>query len=96
MISKAERRLIGQIAAHKRWTQVRDRTAATQAARDAQMTGWMQQAREMHPDADDDLIRKVAEHLRQLKMKQMALASAQSRRTRKTAQAPGNNAAPGA
>ena len=53
-----------RLAAHERWARVTDRSAATAPGRAAADDRFLRQARELHPDGDDELIRKAAENLR--------------------------------
>lgn len=73
--------LIGSLGNDIRWAAVDDRTAATQAARDAFNDRFLDEAREKFPHVTDeaDLARR-AEHLRRAHYKRMALKSAQARR----------------
>lgn len=81
-----DRALIARIAAHTRWANETDRSAATAAARRAAEDRWLRKARELHPDADDQALAEVAAHLRSAHYVRMALASAKARRAkRKTA-----------
>ena|SRR5687767_6903369 len=71
----AERRLIGQVAAHASWAITEDRTARTAPARAALAAKFL-------AEADGDPVR--AEHLRKAHFARLALKSAQARRKIKT------------
>jgi hypothetical protein len=71
--SDAERRLIGQIAAHESWAQTENRSARTAKARAALLQKFLDAA-------GGDVVK--AEHLRSAHYARMALASAKARRKR--------------
>jgi hypothetical protein len=71
----AERRLIGQVAAHASWAVTEDRTARTAPARAALAAKFL-------AEAGGDPVR--AEHLRKAHFARLALKSAQARRKIKT------------
>lgn len=86
MADQASRRLAARIGAHARWARTLDRTAATAPARAALEAKWERMAREMHPDATEDEIKRAAESLRHAHLVRMALRSAEIRRKRRTAE----------
>jgi hypothetical protein len=69
--SPADRRLIGQIAAHTKWANTTDRTAATAAARRALEAKFLAQA-------DGDPVRAAS--LRKAHFARLAFASVKARR----------------
>jgi hypothetical protein len=72
--SPSDRALVAQLAAHEKWAQTPDRTAATAPGRAAFEAKFLAQA-------GGDPIR--AEHLRKAHFLRLALKSAQARRARK-------------
>jgi len=60
----SDRATAARYAAHYRWARIRDRAAATAPARAAAADRFIRQARELHPDGDEDLVRKAADNLR--------------------------------
>lgn len=77
----SERSMQLRIAAHTSWANTTDRSARTAAARKASHhTRFVDKAREMHPDATEAEIAKVAESLRKAHYQALALKSAQARR----------------
>lgn len=77
-----DRHLIAQLAANTRWSKEGDRTAATQAARDALQRRFEDQ---VDPDRvlSDAERAKRAESARRAHFQRMALKSAQARRAKK-------------
>ncbi len=59
-----DRATLARLAAHERWARVTDRAAATAPARQAAENRFRRLAAELHPGADEELIRKAAENLR--------------------------------
>lgn len=55
---------VARLAAHERWARVRDRTAATAAARAAADDRFVAEARRFHPDLPLEEILKRARNLR--------------------------------
>ncbi|MEU5608394.1 hypothetical protein AB0H03_06500 [Streptomyces sparsogenes] len=76
-----ERSLQLRLASYKSWTNTRDRSARTEAARKASHhTRFIAKARELHPDATEAEIAEVAASLRKAHYTELALRSAQARR----------------
>lgn len=80
-----ERSLRARLAAHASHANNPDSKARTAPARAAASNRYEAKAREMHPDATDEEIARVAEHLLKAHMTQMALNSAQARRRKSAA-----------
>jgi hypothetical protein len=80
-----ERRLRAQLGAEMSWAKTPDRTARTAPGSRAAEARFETQAREMHPDAGDEFIAKVAENLRRAHFRRMGLESARKRRERMSA-----------
>jgi hypothetical protein len=79
----SERALRSRLAAYKSWGNTKDRSARTAAARKASTeTRFINQARELHPDANDEQIRQAADALRKAYFTELALRSVQARRIR--------------
>lgn len=82
--TKADRRQIAKIAARTRWANTEDRSAATQAARDAMARKFEDQVDpERKLPADERAIR--AESARRAHYQRLALKSAQARRAKRIA-----------
>ncbi|MEW2451256.1 hypothetical protein AB0896_27485 [Streptomyces parvulus] len=79
-MSPEERRLRAQLGAEVSWANTVDRTARTAPAARAAEARFHTQAREMHPDATEEQVAKVAENLRRAHFKRLALAAATARR----------------
>jgi hypothetical protein len=77
-----DNKLISSMGSHEYWATVEDRTAATQAARDAFNDQFEREARERFGDLPPDELAQRAEHLRKAHFKRLALKSAQARRKR--------------
>ena len=75
-----ERKFRAKLAAEMSWAKTPDRTARTAAGSRAAEARFEKQARELHPDASDEFIGKVAENLRRAHYARMGLASAAKRR----------------
>ncbi len=60
----AERATLARLAAHERWAHVRDRSAATAAARAAVSDRFLAEARRLHPGLPEDEILRRACNLR--------------------------------
>lgn len=67
-------------AAHASWENTPDRAARTAAARKAAAARFEQQARELHPDATDEDITRIAAELKAAFYERIQSASAQKRR----------------
>lgn len=80
----SDRSQIAKIAAHARWANEPDRSAATQAARDGLMARFV---REVDPDGvlPPEVRAQRAESARRAHYQRIALKSAQSRRARREA-----------
>lgn len=75
-----------RLAAHTSWANTTDRSARTAAARRASHhTRFLAKAREMHPNATEAQIEKVAESLRSAHYAALALKSAAARRAKREA-----------
>lgn len=75
-----ERRLRAKLGAETSWANTVDRTARTAPGSRAAEARFVTQAREMHPDATDQQIAKVAENLRRAHFTRLSLAAATARR----------------
>ena len=84
-MSPEDRTMRARLAAHMSHANDLDPAARTAPARAAQMSRFEEQARELHPDATEEQIARVAEHLRKAHFTRMAMASAKSRRAKATA-----------
>jgi len=80
-----DRTLRARLAVHTSWANTLDPKSRTAKARAAANGRFEKQARELHPDASDEQIARVAEHLKKAHYAAMALASAKVRRAKKTA-----------
>lgn len=80
-----DRTLRARLAAHTSWANTLDPRSRTAKARAAAAGRFEKQARELHPDATDEQIARVAEHLKKAHAQRMALASAKARRAKKAA-----------
>ncbi|MFE7105583.1 hypothetical protein ACFU98_10845 [Streptomyces sp. NPDC057575] len=79
------RSLRARLGAHASWANTTDPASRTAKARAAANGRFERQAREMHPDATDEQITRVAGHLRKAHFSRMALASAKARRSKPAA-----------
>ncbi|WP_228975208.1 hypothetical protein [Streptomyces sp. DH12] len=86
-MSPAERSLRARLASQVSWTNTLDPRSRTAKARAAAAARFERQAREMHPDATDEQIARIAKQLRSAHATRMALAAAKSRRAKAAAQA---------
>lgn len=86
-MTPAERSLRATLASQVSWTNTLDPQSRTAKARAAAAGRFEKQARELHPNATDEQIRKVAAQLRSAHATRMALASAKARRLKANAQA---------
>ncbi|MFI1467597.1 hypothetical protein [Streptomyces wuyuanensis] len=85
-MNTSERSQQMRFAAHMSWANTTDRSARTAAARRASHhTRFLVQARELHPDATEAEIEKVAESLRKAHYTALGLKSAASRRAKSAA-----------
>lgn len=82
-----ERRRRAELGAHISWANTTDRTARTAPGSRAAEARFEKQARELHPDADNEFIAKVAESLRKAHYARMGLLSAAKRRKARETQA---------
>ncbi|MFG2993990.1 hypothetical protein ACGFZK_32645 [Streptomyces sp. NPDC048257] len=79
-MSPEERSLRARLAAHISWAATRDPASRTAKARAAAAGRFEKQAREMHPDATEEDIARVAKSLRSAHFSRMALKAATARR----------------
>jgi hypothetical protein len=82
-----ERTLRASLAAHTSWANTLDPASRTAKARAAANGRFEQQAREKHPNASEEQIARVAEHLKSAHFRRLALAAARARRAKKAAAA---------
>lgn len=75
-----ERKLRAQLGAEVSWANTADRTARTAPGSRAAEARFEKEARERHPEASEEQIAQVAEHLRKAHFRRMGLASAKKRR----------------
>jgi hypothetical protein len=80
-----DRSLRARLAAHTSWANTLDPQSRTAKARAAANDRFEKQARELHPDATDEQIARVAAHLKSAHAQRMALASAKARRAKAAA-----------
>lgn len=78
-LNPEQRSLRARIAVQTSWANTLDPTSRTAKARAAADGRFERQARELHPDATDEQIARVAKHLKSAHFSRMALASARSR-----------------
>ena len=81
-LNPEQRSLRARIAVQTSWANTLDPTSRTAKARAAANDRFETQARELHPDASDEQIARVAEHLRKAHFKAMGLKSAMARRAK--------------
>jgi hypothetical protein len=86
-MTPAERTLRARLASQISWANTLDPQSRTAKARAAAAGRFEKQAREMHPNATDEQITRVADQLRSAHATRMALASAKARRAKAAAQA---------
>jgi hypothetical protein len=84
-LTPEERTLRARMAVQKSWANTLDPSSRTAKARTAADARFEKQARELHPDATDEQIARVAEHLRQAHFSEMAFKSARTRRMKAAA-----------
>lgn len=75
-----ERTLRARLAAHVSHAMDEDPTSRTAKARAAANERFVKQARELHPEASEQRIAEVAEHLRKAHFARLGLASGRARR----------------
>ncbi|GIF71898.1 hypothetical protein [Asanoa siamensis] len=83
MLSPESRTMRARIAAHTKWANTDDPSAATAPARKAFADRFITQAREQFGDLPEAELTRRAEHLRQAHFQRMAFRSAQARKARK-------------
>ncbi|MET9955652.1 hypothetical protein ABZ135_29460 [Streptomyces sp. NPDC006339] len=86
-MSPAERSLRARLASQTSWANTLDPASRTAKARAAAAGRFERQARELHPNATDEQIARVAAQLRSAHATRMALASAKARRVKASQQA---------
>jgi hypothetical protein len=86
-MNEEERKLRAQLGAEISWANTADRTARTAPGSRAAEARFEKEARERHPDASEEQIAQVAEHLRKAHFRRMGLASATKRRRAREQQA---------
>ncbi|MFH9014011.1 hypothetical protein ACH4C6_21850 [Streptomyces sp. NPDC017943] len=77
-----DRTLRARLAVHTSWANTLDPKSRTAKARAAAAGRFEKKARELHPDASDEQIARVAAHLKKAHYAAMALASAKARRAK--------------
>ncbi|MBZ6258801.1 hypothetical protein KVH22_25130 [Streptomyces olivaceus] len=91
-MSPEERRLRAQLGAEVSWANTVDRAARTAPGARAAEARFHTQAREMHPDASEEQLAKVAENLRRAHFRRLSLAAATARRKKAEARKAGASA----
>jgi hypothetical protein len=81
------RTMRARLGAHASWANTLDPASRTAKARAAANGRFEKQARELHPDATDEQIARVAEHLRKKHFTAMGLKSAKARAKKRPAAA---------
>jgi hypothetical protein len=81
-LTPEERSLRARLAVHTSWANTLDPASRTAKARAAANDRFEKQAREKHPGASDEVIARVAEHLRKAHYTAMAMKSAAARRAK--------------
>ncbi|MGQ5576032.1 hypothetical protein [Streptomyces sp. ECR3.8] len=81
-LTPEERSLRARLAVHTSWANTLDPASRTAKARAAATGRFEKKARELHPDATDEQIARVAEHLRKAHYTAMAMKSAAARRAK--------------
>ncbi|MEV6313403.1 hypothetical protein AB0M10_33045 [Streptomyces sp. NPDC051840] len=84
-LNPEQRSLRARIAVQTSWANTLDPTSRTAKARSAANGRFEQQARDLHPNATDEQIARVAGHLKSAHFSRMALASAKARRAKSAA-----------
>lgn len=82
-----DRALRASLASHVSWANTLDPASRTAKARAAANGRFEKQAREKHPDATDEQIARIAEHLKSAHFRRLALEAAKARRKKKQAKA---------
>ena len=82
-----DRSLRASLASHVSWANTLDPQSRTAKARAAANGRFEQKARELHPDATDEQIARVAEHLKKAHFRRIALMGAAKRRAAKGSKA---------
>ncbi|MFI6861799.1 hypothetical protein ACIBKZ_18185 [Streptomyces sp. NPDC050421] len=82
-MNPTERSMRARLAAHISWANTLDPASRTAKARAASMGRFEKQGREKHPDATEEQIARVAQHLKSAYFQRLALASAKSRRKKR-------------
>lgn len=77
-----DRSLRARLAAHTSWANTLDPASRTAKARAAANGRFEKQAREKHPNATDEQIARVAEHLKSAHFSRLALQAAAARRAK--------------
>ncbi len=80
-----DRALRASLAAHTSWANTLDPQSRTAKARAAANGRFEKQARELHPDATDEQIARVAAHLKSAHFARIALQAAEARRAQAAA-----------
>lgn len=80
-----DRSLRASLASHTSWANTLDPASRTAKARAVANGRFEQQARELHPDATDEQIDRVAAHLRSAHFSRLALQAAAARRAKSAA-----------
>ncbi|MDT0472966.1 hypothetical protein RM863_12615 [Streptomyces sp. DSM 41014] len=80
-----DRSLRARLAAHTSWANTLDPASRTAKARAAAAGRFEREARELHPDATDEQITRVAEHLKSAHFSRIALKAAAARRAKASA-----------
>ncbi|MGQ4351944.1 hypothetical protein [Streptomyces drozdowiczii] len=87
-LNPEQRSLRARLAVQTSWANTLDPASRTAKARAAAAGRFEKQARELHPDATDEQIARVAKHLKAAHFSRMALASARSRAAKAGRSAP--------
>lgn len=82
-----QRRARARRAANASWENTNDKAARTAKAREAAAARFERQARELHPDASDEHIARVAKQLKDDFYERIQLSSARKRRAAAEAKA---------
>lgn len=82
-LTPEQRALRATLAAHTKWANTGDRSAATAAAREAFADRFTREARERFGDLPPDQLAQRADHLKRAHMTRLALASSRARAARK-------------
>lgn len=82
-----QRQARARCGVHTSWANTADPTARTAKARATFLARFEKEARELHPDASEEHIRRVAEHLKKAYYARLQMQSAEARRAKKPAAA---------